>query len=230
MSMKRKPPTGNVRRVNSLGNNFRGVTTNKQGHLVQFESEQERKLILLLERDPLVVDYVSQPETLIFSDEKSRQRKYTPDFQVWRVNGQIELHEVTVQSRRESRKSLQEREAAAQLICQQRGWRYIVHTDQTLPSGFEYSSLDFLSAFRTEAHADVKSIIWWLGELRRLGKVHPESVLGQQRQDLREDILLNSLYHLLWHGKVEMNWRQPFFGHGDFHPLARIWLPEGGLQ
>ncbi len=46
MSMKRKPPTGNARRVISLGNNFHGVTTNKQGHLVQFESEQERKLIL----------------------------------------------------------------------------------------------------------------------------------------------------------------------------------------
>ena len=44
MSMKRKPPTGNVRRVISLGNNFRGVTTNKQGHLVQFESEQETKI------------------------------------------------------------------------------------------------------------------------------------------------------------------------------------------
>ena len=64
MSMKRKPPTGNVRRAISLGNNFRGVTTNKQGHLVQFESEQERKLILLLERDPLVVDYVSQRNRL----------------------------------------------------------------------------------------------------------------------------------------------------------------------
>lgn len=64
MSMKRKPPAGNVRRVISLGNNFRGVTTNKRGHLVQFEAEQERKLILLLERDALVVDYVSQPETL----------------------------------------------------------------------------------------------------------------------------------------------------------------------
>ena len=230
MSMKRKPPTGNVRRVISLGNNFRGVTTNKQGHLVQFESEQERKLILLLERDPLVVNYVSQPETLTFLDEKGHQRRYTPDFQVWRVNGQIELHEVTVQARRESRSSLLEREVAAQLICQQRGWRYVVHTDQTLPSGFEYSNLDFLSAFRAEAHAAAESTIWWLGELRRLGQVHPRSVLSQRRQDLREDILLNSLYHLLWYGKVEMNWQQPFFGQDDFHPLALIWLPEGGTQ
>ena len=51
MALKRKPPAGNVRRVASIGNNIRGVTANKRGRLVQFESEQERKLILLLERD-----------------------------------------------------------------------------------------------------------------------------------------------------------------------------------
>ncbi len=230
MSMKRKPPAGNVRRVICLGKNFRGVTTNKQGHLVQFESEQERKLILLLERDPLVVNYVSQPETLIFSDERGHQRRYTPDFQVWRVNGQIELHEVTVQSRRETHTSLQEREVAAQLICQQRNWRYIVHTDLTLPSGFEYSNLDFLSAFRAKVYVDIESETWWLEKLRELGQIHPRSVLNQRGQNSREDLLLNSLYNLLWYGKVEMNWHQPFFKQGDFHPQARIWFSEGGAQ
>lgn len=230
MSTKRRPPIGNVRRVISLGNNFRGVITNKGGHLVQFESEQERKLILLLERDPSVAVYISQPETLAFVGDAGRQRRYTPDFQVWRISGQIELHEVTVQSRRESRSSLQEREAAARLICQQRGWRYIVHTDKTLPSGFEYASLDFLSAFRAEACADVESALWWLGELRGLGRVHPRFVLSKRRLDLREDMLLNCLYHLLWHGKVEMNWHQPFWGQNDFHPLVRVWLPAGRVQ
>jgi hypothetical protein len=32
MAFKRKPPPGNVRRVISLVNNFRGVTTNKRDH------------------------------------------------------------------------------------------------------------------------------------------------------------------------------------------------------
>jgi len=228
MNMKRKPPIGNVRRTISLGNNFRGVTTNKQGHLVQFESEQERKLILLLERDPLVADFVSQPETLIFIDGKGRQRRYTPDFQVWRVNGQIELHEVTIQSRRESRESLQEREVAAQLVCQERGWRYIVHTDQTLPSGFEYASLDFLSAFRAQSYGEVEAGGWWTGKLKGQGHVHPKFVINQLGQNLKASVLLNSLYHMLWYSEVEMNWREPFFWHGDFHPQARIWLPDGG--
>jgi len=230
MNMKRKPPKGNVRRVISLGNNFRGVTTNKRGHLVQFESEQERKLILLLERDPSVVDFVSQPETLLFSDEKEHQRKYTPDFQVWRVNGQIELHEVTIESRRESRESLQEREAAAQLICQERGWQYVVHTDQTLPSGCEYVSLDFLSAFRAQCYVDVEIEDWWLGKLREQGRVHPKFAMNSSEQNPMTGVLLSSLYSMLWHNKIEMNWHQPFFRQGDFHPHARIWLPERGQR
>lgn len=230
MSMKRKPPTGNVRRVISLGNNFRGVTTNKQGHLVQFESEQERKLILLLERDPLVVDYVSQPETLTFTDGKGRHRKYTPDFQVWRSNGQIELHEVTVQARRESRDSLQEREVAAQLICQKRGWQYVVHTDRTLPSGFEYANLDFLSAFRAETYVDIGSENWWVGKLRELGQIHPRLILSQIEQSVRVEVLLNSLYNMLWHSKVEMNWKEPFFMKGEIYSQASIWLPRGSVQ
>ena len=94
MIHRRKPPPGNVRRVTYISRNIRGVTTNKRGRLVQFESEQERKLILLLERDRTVVDYASQPEILSFRDEKGHPRQYTPDFQVWRMNGAIELHEV----------------------------------------------------------------------------------------------------------------------------------------
>lgn len=121
MSFKRKPPPGNVHRVTSLGNNFRGVTTNKQNHLVQFESELERKLILLLERDPTVRDDRNQPETFHFEDSESRQRRYTPDFQVWRsTDGSIEWHEVTVAARQEDRASMQEREAAAWTVCEQR--------------------------------------------------------------------------------------------------------------
>lgn len=224
--MKRKPPAGNVRRVVSLGNNFRGVTTNKRGHLIQFESEQEHKLILLLERDSTVTDYVSQPETLLFCDDAGRQRTYTPDFKVWRVDGQIELHEVTVEARRAERESVQRRETAAYAICRERGWRYIVHTDLTLPSGYEYTNLEFLAPFRADTYADAESTAWWTGQLTGGEPVHPRSILSQAGAEWAAALLLNALYHLLWHGMVQMDWRQPFITNGDFHPTARIWLPE----
>jgi hypothetical protein len=226
MAFKRKPPPGNVRRVISLGNNFRGVTTNKRGHLIQFESEQEHKLILLLERDPTVADYASQPETLHFCDDNGQQRTYTPDFKVWRTDGQIELHEVTIEARRIARESLPRREAAAQSICQQRGWHYIVHTDATLPSGFEYANLGFLAVFRADTYANADMMSWWLGHLIGQEQVHPRSVLAQAGPDLATGSLLNNLYHLLWRGVIQMDWHRPFIRRGDFHPAARIWLPK----
>jgi len=225
MSFRRKPPPGNVRRVISLGNNVRGVTTNKRGHLVQFESEQEHKLILLLERDCTVADYLSQPETLHFQDANAHQRHYTPDFKVWRTNGQIELHEVTLASRRASRESLSQREEAAQAICRERGWCYLVHTDETLPSAYEYANLDCLSAFRAQTHMNSEVAAWWLKQLAGKGPVHPRAVLVQAASILERGSILNNLYHLLWHGAVQMDWRQPFFWRDDFHPAARIWLP-----
>ena len=225
MAIKRKPPSDNVRRVISLGNNWRGVTTNKQGRLIQFESEQERKLILLLERDQTVIDYVSQPETLSFQDAEGRQRTYTPDFQVWRADGQIELHEVTVEARRQSRPSLEEREAAAQGICQRRGWRYVLHTDQTLPSGYCYTNLNFLSRFRAQAYADADLTQWWVTHLNIATPIHPQSLLPCAQPDLPYGLLLNTLYHLLWHDRVQMDWQRPLIWRGALHAAARVWLP-----
>lgn len=233
MAFKRKPPPGNVRRTVSLGNNLRGVTTNKCGRLVQFESEQERKLLLLLERDPAVADYISQPEILRFHDTSGRERTYTPDFKVWCTDGWIELHEVTIEARRQSRVSLQEREAAARAICQHRGWRYLVHTDQTLPSGYQYANLDFLSTFRAQTYTTPQITAWWLRQLAAEERVHPRVVLAQAAPNgppnRTAGDLLNGLYHLLWHGMVLMDWQQPFLWRGDFHPAARLWLPTSPL-
>jgi hypothetical protein len=226
MAFNRKPPPGSVRRVICLGNNLRGVTTNKRGRLIQFESEQERKLVLLLERDATVADYVSQPETLRFQDASGRQRTYTPDFKVWRTNGQIELHEVTVEARRQDRASLQQREAAASAICQQRGWRYLVHTDQTLPSGYEYANLDFLAAFRAQTYASTAGTTWWLERLTGGEHTHPRTVLTGANPNWPVGTLLNCLYHLIWHGVVQMNWHRPLIWQGSLHPEARIWLPQ----
>ena len=228
MSFRRKPPPGNVRRVICLGNNVRGVTTNKRGHLVQFESEQERKLILLLERDVTVADYLSQPETFHFQDDQGHQRRYTPDFKVWRANEQIELHEVTVTSRRKSHETLVHREQVAQAICGERGWRYLVHTEQTLPDAQEYANLNCLSAFRAATWSSKEHSTWWLEQLAGKGPVHPRAVLSWVTPNLESGSLLNTLYHLLWHGAIQMDWRQPFFWRDDFHPAAWIWLPAPG--
>jgi hypothetical protein len=107
-------------------------------------------------------------------------------------------------------------------VCQERGWKYVVHTDETLPSGYEYTSLYFLSAFRAQSYADPQATDWWLAQLRQHGPLHPSWGVAQANSGS----VLDTLYHLLWQGVIAMDWHHPFFYQGDFHPQARIWLSE----
>ncbi len=136
MALKRKPPAGNVRRVAPIGNNLRYSVASKADETVQCESFQERKLTLLFDRDPTVQAYRSQPERFAFTDSRGTPHTYTPDFMVWKTTGEVEIHEVTLTSRQD-RFRIQEREKAARDVCQQRGWRYMVHTEKTLPQAAE---------------------------------------------------------------------------------------------
>jgi hypothetical protein len=230
MIYKRKPPPGNARRVRHINKNIAGITTNKCGRLVQFESEQERKLILLLERDATVTDFISQPETLRYVDENGRSRQYTPDFQIWRDNGQIELHEVVITQRRQTKETIRQRENAARQICQQRHWTYHIHTEETLPVGYEYANLDVLATFRANTYANEEIATWWLNQLQSRGPVHPQLILTEAPPIHTHGLLLNTLYHLLWHSRVQMVWDAPFIWRGSFHPDARIWLATKKTQ
>src|SRR5713226_6163121 len=153
MALKRKPPTGNVRRVAPIGENLRYAITSKDGETVQCESFQERKLAFVFERDPTVQAYRSQPERVAFTDSQGALHTYVPDFIVWKTTGEIEIHEVTLTSRREKFSSA-EREKAAHAICQQRGWRYVVHTEATLPGTTEEANLLALYRYRPSIYGN----------------------------------------------------------------------------
>jgi len=152
MHLKRKPPKGNVRRVTSIDRNLRGVFTNKAGHPVQTESFEERILTLQFERDRSVKDYRSQPLTITFTDQDKRKRKYTPDFAVWRNNNAIEIHEVTITERQKLAHS-RERVKEAKKVCKKKGWKYVVHTEHTLPQETEVANLLALLPYRLTKYA-----------------------------------------------------------------------------
>src|SRR6266699_3962587 len=118
MALKRKPPTGNVRRVAPIGETLRYAITSKGDETIQCESFQERKLTLVFDRDPSVQAYRSQPERFAFTDSEGNSRTYVPDYIVWKTTGEIEIHEVTLTERQEKVR-IQEREKAARKICQQ---------------------------------------------------------------------------------------------------------------
>lgn len=230
MSLKRRPPVGNVRRVAAIGNNMRGVMTNKAGRVVQFESALERSLLLRLDRDWSVRDYGSQPETFHFMDDQGKRRTYTPDFIVWRRDGTVEIHEVTLTHRR-IRPSIRLREAAATAVCRKRGWRYIVHTEQNLPQAVELANLLALFHYRPLAYAHTAVAQAAPDRLSdgRTVAIHQLTCQLTATLNLPQATVATALYHMLWHGRLQANLRHPIFVQGNMakNILVRLALEEG---
>jgi hypothetical protein len=225
MNLKRRPPVGNVRRVAAIGQNMRGVMTNKAGRVVQFESFLERSLLLRLDRERTVRDYGSQPETFRFADDQGKQCAYTPDFIVWRQDGAIEIHEVTLTSRR-TRPTSHRRETAAAAICQERGWRYIVHTEQELPQVAELANLLALFRYRPSAYAQTAVSQAALACLAEGQPILIHRLIHQLATGLGRPptSITATLYHLLWHGCLETNWSQLIFVQGEPATNMSVWL------
>jgi hypothetical protein len=229
MTFKRKPPSGNVRRVAPIGGNLRYTVTGKTDQTVQCESFQERKLTLCFDRDPGIRTYTSQPERLTYLDAEGKTHTYTPDFMVWRVTGEIEIHEVTLTTRAAQRR-MQERTAAAQAICKERGWRYIVHTEATLPQATEEANLLALARYRPTAYAnlDVACEV----QIRLANASSPvlfHALLTEMTHalQLQEALVVSALCHLLWHGALETDLcRHLIFQDATPRASLQVWLPK----
>ena len=226
--LKRKPPDENVRRVAPIGMNRRSTIRNKNGRTIQCESfGGERKLTLRLDRDPTVKDYKSQPLRISYADSEGKRHTYVPDFLVWKVDGSIEIHEVTLSERR-LLPNAKMREKAAQEYCAKVGWRYVVHTEESLPNDTETANLLELYMFRPTVYfrSDVTAAVH---EKLRDGK---REALPLLIKDLCEalglpiGVVSPCLYHLMWHGKIETDLRSLIFLDGV--PLSRtiVWLPK----
>lgn len=227
MGLKRKPPEGDVRRVTSMGLNLPGVTTNKNGHTVQFESFAERILLILFEREKTVLDYRSQPETFEFKGEDKKLQRYTPDFKVWRTNGTIEIHEVT-RTERQQQIRISEREAAARKICQDRQWKYIVHTEQDLPQKTEITNLQALLRYRLKAYAHDAVIAVVLEHLQQNSTIPLQPCVEDvaHQLNLAEPTVFATLCYLLWHEECCADFQKLLIFDNAFMLHAKIWLPK----
>ncbi|OUL29652.1 hypothetical protein BV378_05615 [Nostoc sp. RF31YmG] len=96
---------------------------------IWYESLIERDYMYLLETDPDVLSYESQPLS-IFYNFAHRQRRYTPDFLVERRSRKL-LIEVKPASKVDSLKNLKLFRIIAP-ICQEQGWEFVVVTDEMI--------------------------------------------------------------------------------------------------
>jgi hypothetical protein len=232
MTLKRKPPAGNIRRAAPIGNNLRYTITSKADETVQCESFQERKLTLLFDRDSTVQEYSSQPERFACTDSLGHSRTDVPDFMVWRTTGESEIHEVTLTSRQE-RSSIQEREKAARSICQQRGWRYVVHTEATLPEATEEANLLALYRDRPSiyAHAAVTAAI-----RQRLSGDEEQAACVLIAElahalSLPTPTVISAFCHLLWHQVLDTDLTcRLLFVNAALAPYVQVRLNEKERQ
>jgi TnsA endonuclease N terminal len=204
MALKRKPPSGNVRRVAPIGENLRYAITSKANETVQCESFQERKVTLLFDRDSTVQEYRSQPEQFAWTSSQGRPHTYTPDFIVWKTTGEVEIHEVTLTSRQD-RFHIQEREKAAREICQQRGWRYVVHTEKTLPQATEEANLLALYRYRPTIYHNSAVTAAVRAKLGNGDEIELRLLVTDLAQTLSlpQPAVISAICHLLWHQVIE---------------------------
>lgn len=225
MGIRRKPPIGNVRRVTSIGKNLRGVITNKTDRIVQFESFAERTLLFRLDRDQQVRDYASQPERFSWQAPGGKTHTYVPDFIVWRIDGTTEIHEVT-RSERRTRDEIRRREGAAREICALRGWKYIIHTELTLPQEAEVATLMALYRFRPlcYAEANIEHAVRVLLENQQ--QMLLRSLIQRVSDELTivEGRVTAAIFHLIWHDILTTNLQKLLVVNSMIVPDARVCL------
>jgi hypothetical protein len=226
MALKRKPPTGNVRRVAPISTNLRYAIASKADETVQCESFQERKLTLLFDRDSAVQEYRSQPERFAFTDTFGNSRTYVPDFMVWKTTGEIEIHEVTLRERQD-RLSIQEREKAARKICEARGWRYVVHTEATLPQATEEANLLALYRYRPSIYASAAVTAAIHQRLNGEKRQSVHTLIGELTQELSlpKPSVISTLCHLIWHRVIDTDLTSRLlFANAALAPDIQVWL------
>ncbi len=232
MSFKRKPPLDNVRRVRSNGRSIRGTTTGTDSSSQQFESLEERKLALLFQRDPehTIRRFVSQPLTFEYLDAEGKLHTYVPDYLVERLDGSIEIHEVTLTSRLH-REDIIMRADAARRICRERRWKYMLHTEQTLPRGTELANLQALYMYAPQCYRDDMVAE---AALRLLDTTRGKPVLLRalamhlmRTLKLTSACVVPTLCYLIWHSEIEADLqRLLLFINATLSPGAKVWLPQ----
>jgi hypothetical protein len=145
---------------------------------------------------------------------------------VWKVDGSIELHEVTRAERRHL-PSAQHREQAARQYCAEKGWSYVVRTEDSLPDDTETANLLELYMFRPTIYSRPDVAVAVREKLNDGRRIPLPRLIQEISQELGLPVGVVSpgLYHLLWLGKVETDLRSLIFIDGAPLSRALVWLP-----
>lgn len=226
--MKRRPPPDNMRLVQPIDGNVRYSITNKTGRIVQCESHLERRLALMLERDKKIRDFCSQPDTFYFVDDQGNRHRYTFDFRSWMTSGEIQNHEVTLPERKAENPNLLLREKFGRELSIARHETYIIHTPETLLDDTETANHLFFYGFRAKSYRNPHIYSSVLTVLERENRLPLVALIDSIYADLslagvQKPMIYNTIYHLIWHDEIQIDWKKLFVGHAGPLPRIQVW-------
>ena len=225
MSIKRRPPKNNVRRVRTNTKNRWGVMTNHQCETTQFESDYEWILQAILLRDQSVETMISQPIEIHYQSDDGKKHKYTPDLKIVYKNGEIVIAEFSIQKRREDI-AIQRRERAGQEFCEEKGWEYKVITEQDLPSPVEIENIKMLYGYMPKAYfqEDIGDEIIY--QLIEGGPLFISEIVENVANELGtpKPKINNTLFHMMWNKVFFYTPNQLLFIDGTPNRKIKAWI------
>lgn len=187
---------------------FRGkFPSRKTGRMVHWESLLERDAALLFEFSPGVISFREQP-CKIFYNLDGRIRRYTPDFEITLTNGEILIVEVKPAVRLQ-RSEEKHRFSRITQYFSERGYRFILLTDEMIRQPILLRNLRILCRYRRENFSEFERRCWlerlnsfsnfaFADLVTLIGKEDEVWRLIEQRVldvDLRMDITADTLLH-----------------------------------
>ncbi len=223
--MRTKPPPGNVVRSRTSRKNFKfDFLSGKDEAFVQAGKWLVRLLALLFERDKTVKRYRSYPLIIIYKDAKGVDKQHIPHYEVERIDGSIEIHDV-ISSKQREQKSKQLRERAVEHYCHNMGWKYVIHTEITLPDATTAVNLYTLYGYAATIYCEDevwKALLEDL-EIGHKVKIHEISASIASDFGIPRGSVVATICWMIWNGELNTNMSVLLFIEGEVNKAAIAW-------
>lgn len=142
-----------ARKIGPKRKGFRGKEPFfKSGEMIHWDSYLERDFIRLADFDPEVDEMYFQPLCIRYTYLGKRYR-YFPDFKIVSPDGHVTLVEVKPKKFLNHRKNIVKYEVGRQ-FCEEKGWTYLIVTDEQIRPGYLQNNLALLRALGFEDGVD----------------------------------------------------------------------------
>lgn len=179
----------------SKGKNYRGkFPSRKVGQMIYWESLLERDYIRILEFDPEVKYFESQPLVIPYLYQ-GRRHEYFPDFKVITRADKIKLVEVKPNEFLQKDENRIKYNVGIQ-YCEQMGWTYHVATEDNIRRGYLQSNLKkILEVDFDEIKTKINNAI--IRYLNQVGPVQFLTVINNLKEINHQELYIH-IYYLIY--------------------------------